>query len=394
MALFKKKKKEQTYETTVPEIDINELFEEKEVKEEKSVLFGKVEQAQFVRQECEQIIESARFINDTKPEYQTVKSYINDYQLINQLPKETMTKIQKAAETIDKLTNRRKKIQDNNSRLTDDKYRLFDRKSDEFPEALIKLQNDEKYCLMIKHDMKMLEAEKVSVKEDIHNYGLRQSNIRNISILSVIGIAVIVALFLISGKATENSGTTVFMVVIFCAALYVLMVFLIMRNTTYNVKLSEKKLNKAITLLNKTKIKYVNVVNSIDYQLEKYHVGNSMELSTIYQDYLEDKREKDRYVKTSNELKNATDELAVLLDSLELYDYSVWMTQYGAFIDENIMQEVKYGLEQRYDKLKKQIDYNMKKIEEAKLSITSYVRMNPDKAKEVLAVVDSYDVDL
>ena len=36
---------------------------------------------------------------------------------------------------------------------------------------------------------------------------------------------------------------------------------------------------RAVTLLNKTKIKYVNIAGSVDYQYEKYGVKNSYQLS-------------------------------------------------------------------------------------------------------------------
>ena len=39
--------------------------------------------------------------------------------------------------------------------------------------------------------------------------------------------------------------------------------------------ITERKINKAINLLNKVKIKYVNNINVLDYSCEKYGVKNA-----------------------------------------------------------------------------------------------------------------------
>ncbi len=67
------------------------------------------------------------------------------------------------------------------------------------------------------------------------------------------------------------------------------------QNNTREIKRAEVNMNHAITLLNHTKIKYVNSTNAVDYACEKYHVHNSYELTYLWEQYLEAKREREKF---------------------------------------------------------------------------------------------------
>lgn len=54
--------------------------------------------------------------------------------------------------------------------------------------------------------------------------------------------------------------------------------------------MAERSQNRAIVLLNKVKLKYINVANAVDYACEKYHVKSAGELENQWQYYLERSR--------------------------------------------------------------------------------------------------------
>jgi DNA topoisomerase IA len=56
------------------------------------------------------------------------------------------------------------------------------------------------------------------------------------------------------------------------------------------------------------------------------------------------------------------------------------------------MVEVRHGLNVRRQKLREQMEYNMKRIEEAKANVTDYIKNNPKYANEIMQIVDSYDM--
>lgn len=157
-------------------------------------------------------------------------------------------------------------------RLPASKYAYYSAHEDELQDALKRMQNDERYCQMIRKDLSMLEGEKIGLREDIENCMNRQHNVKNISI---IGVAIIVAVFIymaVSGKIVPESDNYILTVLLFVMTVFIVAMFMLNRNAVYTLKLSEKKLNRAIALQNKVKIKYINTVNSIEYQYAKYGV--------------------------------------------------------------------------------------------------------------------------
>ena len=74
------------------------------------------------------------------------------------------------------------------------------------------------------------------------------------------------------------------------------------QNCTSNIRKSELSKNKAITLENRVKIKYVNTKNAVDYACEKYHVKNSNDLNNIYEEYMKTVRDKERYKITNGQI--------------------------------------------------------------------------------------------
>ena len=54
------------------------------------------------------------------------------------------------------------------------------------------------------------------------------------------------------------------------------------------------------------------------------------------------------------------------------------------------MVEVRHNLNVRRQKLREQIEYNIKKIEEAKKNIAEYAKENPQYANDIMEIVNSY----
>ena len=239
--------------------------------------------------------------------------------------------------------------------------------------------------------MRVLEAEKMSLKEEIENAGMRRANIRNISIVSLLGIIGVFIVFFASGQLKGENGTVLYMIVLALVTVYVLLVFFMFRRCAYREKLAEKKLSRAITLLNKTKIKYVNSINSIEYRYDKFRVRNSYELGRNYEAYLEERHKEEKYRDSEKELDEASHRMAALLAELNLYDAGIWSTQLDALINPDEMKAVRNKINSDRQKLRDRIDYNMGRIESAKSSVMDMVRKHPESADKIMDIVDSYD---
>ncbi len=393
MSIFKKKRKKKTedYIYLDPELDIEAEFKKRRETEKNDKVFDEISKLQYVRTQCQLMSESSDYINELKKEYQSVNSYLMDIQVIEAQDDEFAGELKKAASEILKIRENRHKYIRETPKLSKSRFEMFEKYGDEFPAALVDFQNDEKYGEAVKHDMRVLEAEKLNLKEEIENSGMRRVNIRNISIVSLFGIVGVFIIFFASGRLNGDNGMILFMVVLLLAAVYVLLIFFMLRRSAYRMKTAEKKLARAITLLNKTKIKYVNIVNSIEYRQDKFRVKNSYELSRNYEAYLEEKHREEKFRNSAKELDEASYRMAELLSGLNLYDAGIWSSQLEALVDEDEMKKVRNELGTRRQKLRDRIDYNMARIENARTSVMDMVKKYPKLANQIMDIVDSYE---
>lgn len=393
MSIFRKKRKKKTEEYIYldPELDIEAEFKKRRETEKNDKVFDEISKLQYVTTQCQLMRESSDYINELKEEYQSVSSYLMDMQVIECQEGQMKEKLKTTAAEILGLKSERHKYRKEPMKLSGSQYEMFEKYEDEFPQALVNLQNDEKYCNAVKHDMRVLEAEKVNLKEEIENSAMKRTNIRNISIVSLLGIIGVFIVFFASGQMSSGNGMILFMVVLLLAAVYTFLIFFMLRHSAYRMKMAEKKLARAITLLNKTKIKYVNIVNSVEYQQDKFRVKNSYELSRNYEAYLEDKHKEEKYQNSAKELDEASYRMAELLSQLNLYDAGIWSSQLEAIVDPDSMREIQKTLKMRHQKLRDRMDYNMARIESAKTSIMDMVKKYPQLAGKIMDIVDSYE---
>lgn len=393
MGFFKKKRKKQNEEFVYidSELDIEAEFRKRKSADTGDKEFRDIEGLQYVRTQCQLITESSGYINELKTEYDAVTAYLSDIQIIESQSETNRKKLKMTAQEVIALRQRRDSLQKEKPRLQSSQYAMFDKYAKDFPQALVNLQNDEKYCSAVKHDLRVLEAEKLALKEELDNSSMRRTNIKNISIISLLGIIAVFVIFFISGQLKDSNGTTLFMVVMLLAAVYVLLIFFMQRRNLYRFRLAEKKLARAVTLLNKTKIKYVNIVNSVEYQQEKFGVKNSYELSRIYEIYLDEKKKSERFRSSSVELEDAHDRLTELVSGIGLYDASVWNSQVEALVEPKAMKALRSSLNARRQKLRDRMEYNATRIEDSKKGIMDYIKKHPDKADAVMEIVEGYD---
>ena len=167
--------------------------------------------------------------------------------------------------------------------------------------------------------------------------------------------------------------------------------FALLKYTERQVLVTEIKLNKATTLLNKTKIKYINAANTLDYEYHKYHVRSSYELSKKYEVYMDMKNEQRKIVQMTTKLSEAEEDLLDLLKKLGLYDAKLWLSQVRALVYSKDMVEVRHDLNTQRQKLRKQIEYNENRIEEAKKNIKEAAVRNPDCMDEAIHIIEQFE---
>ena len=358
MFFWKRKKKEPDFESKMGELNTTVLSK----KDYKNT--GKIEQ--YVVERLEQMIELTKELDDEKEEYRIVTSYLNDIETLEKIPKEERDKISEIAVNVVQLNKARTEFLNSSKKLSDAQFAQLEQQERELPEAIKLFKTNELHRDTLQRDMKYLEREKSEWNLRKEYLDHQQKKLKNV-LYVIVGLAVTLAVvFGILQIILEKDFYYAWMGLIFAAAVVVCGIYMKIQNDLSEMQVAERSQNRAIVLLNKVKLKYINVANAVDYACEKYHVKSAGELESQWQYYLEAVKERQKYQRTNEDLEYFNGRLVRVLSNYQLYDVHVWVTQAVALVDPKEMVEIKHGLIGRRQKLRARIENNLAQVNEQK----------------------------
>ena len=345
MGFFKRRKDKKMLQKVLDDVQSSETLEQMAEKSTGSLLMDR----------CEQVMENAREIEDGKSEYYIITSYLNDIELIENLPPDQADEIKKAAEYVSKLNQARDQFLNTTKRISDAQFQMIQRMEDEIPDAVRNLRANEEYQSTVKRDMQYLEGEKQEWEILKKERRKQRRTLRKTSFLLLFAVATAAVLWLILSYGFEYDTRIAWIATICVAVLGCVYIVVRLESSRRDIQQAEANINYAITLLNKVKIKYVNITNAVDYVCDKYHVRDSREFAYQWDMYQEAVREQEKYRQTNEDLNYYYDKLVRLLKKCELYDSRVWIEQPQALIESKEMVEIKHNLLVRRQKLRSKI---------------------------------------
>lgn len=355
-------------------------------------LSSKTERLQYIRENCEQIVESGRQVEEARVEYQAVTSYLTDMQKIDMIPIEQRDNLEDAARKIINLNKERSKLQQKNVAITDRQYQLFDRYEMQIPKELPIIIESEKYQGLIQNDMEHLEKEKKELygeQEDIVN---KQSFLKGIAITTCLIVILLFIIFAVLAYRSKTNLTVPFLMTVLMGMASALYLFMEARKNNYDIKLVQMKQSRQIMLMNKVKIKSVNNRNYLEYTYNKYMVENGLQLKTFWEEYVKIKDESRRYQDNTELLEYYNKELIGELKKVGVADSEIWIYQTGAILDNKEMVEVRHRLNVRRQKLRERIDLNTKQKEEALQAIDAIKKTFPECEEEAVQIMKRYRI--
>lgn len=384
MKLFgRRKKPKRSIEDILSKVTEDVLSEE-DSKDERKV-------HHYVLGHCEQIIETAKELEDEKTEYRIVTSYLTDIQTIEEMPKKDAETLRDTAHSIVTLNQSRDDYLAATQKISDSQYAMMQQDEKVLAESIKRLQANETYQAAVKRDMQYPEGEKTEWTYYRQELVDEQKFLRKLSGV-LFGIMVMLFTIILVMKAGfEADVTLLFTHTVFSAAAAGCFILLKMQNNEREIKKSEVNMNHAISLLNKTKVKYVHSTNAVDYVYEKYNVHNSYELIYLWEQYQEAAREKEKFERNCEDLDYFNGQMVRLLHRYKLYDSQVWVNQPNALVDKREMVEIKHGLLTRRQKIRARIDYNMDIVQEQKEEIEQLMREFHEEIPEVREILNSID---
>lgn len=350
------------------------------------------EKKEYIENCCDRIVTSNNRIDELKIEYQAVNQYLNDIHLIENMPDQQKEQLLNYAKKVIVLEKDRKDFGHSMTKLTNQQYSHMCECEDDIKDILKNMSEDEKYCETVKTDMRYLEGERLALNFERKEM---KNRLYLMNGASKIGIAafVVLTLFLMVLRFGYGANTGMLMYgLLAIAAVFILVIVLLHNKTVYEQQLTETRLNRAIYLLNKVKIKYVNVVSRLEYAYEKHGVKSAYQLNKIWGIYLKIQKEHEVYNKASNRLIEAEDGLTSLLKQMDVKDANIWIHQAYAIVERREMEETKTRLNMRRNKLKSSLDYNSESILKAQEEIKNIVLSNKEYARELAAVIDAFDI--
>ena len=124
----------------------------------------------------------------------------------------------------------------------------------------------------------------------------------------------------------------------------------------------------------------------------KYGISNSRELSSLYNKYLLEKTERERYANATKQLDANQKALVFTLRKYRIKDPDIWVHQAIALINHNEEVEIRHELVGQRQALRKQMDYKRDVVAgNAKTEIEELVKQYPVYRQEILDMVDRFE---
>lgn len=383
---FRKRKKEEKPEEVRQETELRAETEPLEMRKEDTGDLG-----QDVVDRLEQMLDLTKEIEDGKAEYRMVTSYLSDIELLAKLPQDERKKLEEIAVNVVQLNAARTEFLNSAKKLSDAQFAQMEKLEQEIPGAIKRFSANELYRDTLRRDLKYLEREKSEWelrREYLKNHITRLRYLLYVTVGISVTAAVVLGILQIVLETDLFYG---WMAWIFATAVIVCIIYLRMQGCGDETVRAQRSLNRAISLENKVKIKYVNMENAVDYAKEKYHVRNAGEFKEQWEYYLEAVKEREKYQRTNEDLDYFKGRLVRILSQYKLYDAQVWVTQAAALVDKKEMVEVKHGLVNRRQKLRARIEYNLGVIRQQKAETERLLKGAEEMRPQAEQILDAID---
>ncbi len=337
---------------------------------------------------CEHLIDATYQIEDMRVEYDSVSDYYEDTQKVEQMPEMLRKELNDVAAKIEFLERNQEEFKQLKTKLSDDRYRLLSKYEDEIPDVMRKMVDMEARLAAINRDMQYLEGEKNSQDIYVEDAEDRQYQLRTISITVVILAIITSGLIFWFSYMYRFSASVPLMLLLFVVTIIFVTIFMKYRAEEYEIKLAHVKKAKAINLLNKVKLKYVNAASTLDYIYGKYEIRSLRELEHLWEQYVELREESRRFRQSIGDMKVYFDDMERILLEINVKDPYIWTSQTRALLDEREMVEVKHNLNKRRQSIRAIMEKHENIRNECIAKMKELVKKDPnvmDSIKEILA---------
>lgn len=347
-----------------------------------------------IEDSCQQIVESTLQAQELKTEFQAVTAYISDIQKIETMEREDRELINDLARKILTLSKDRERYKKGIRKIKDTQYQNLGKYEENIPGDLRKMKAWEEYGGTIQNDLKYLESEKAALTHQGSDVKINQKSLGTVGVTTCILSVLLFLVFLWVNVRTGANMKLPFLLTVAMDAAAAAYIFLRSRENRKEIAETEKKLNRAIILLNKVKIKYVNNTNALDYCYAKYMVESYAQLVFLWEQYKKEKEDENQYKASKEQMEYYNRELASHLKMAKVYDTKIWGHQLPALLDQEEMEKVRTALMDRRQKLKERIEQNNLLKDKCMEEIEKYTREKEENKAYVAELLKKHGINL
>ena len=338
---------------------------------------GILDERQAVQDFCEQLVDVTNHMEEIKTEYRIVTNYLTDIQRIEELPIEAAEDINATAQMILQLDADRQAYWESEKLLPLEQYNTMAAYEDEVFDTIKKLNEMEMRDSMLKSDMGHLEGEKESLKYVRADDADRIERLRGV-IITILVLFMLTSIGLFVYAASAKKAVTLYALAVGAFAVVAFAIaYARYVDIRKEVRESEAKLNRAISLLNKVKVKYINNVNTMEYIYRKYGVNSCKELEYRNELYQKMVRDEKRFDRADNDLRVQQERLEKKLDRIGVRDTGVWLSQVHAFVERSELTGIKQALMERRRNLSNRMTISEKIRDNACTALRAALADNP-----------------
>lgn len=372
----KKEYEEQTYDEENGQID-REVINMRD----------KEERRRYVDNCLEQIAEASGELDQLTEEYNLVTTYLTDMEEIEALPEQEREQLRQQAQKIVELSQSRENYLSRKDRMKESDYNRMQRMENEVQEGYRKLKEAEDYQMLVRQDLQRLDRERNSCQFQQKQWRATVENTRGMAVICLVAVALCLSMLAILQLGFGMDTQIGYLITAGAAAIAITVIYAKHLDAKTEVRRTSKTLNRLIMLQNKVKIRYINNTNLLEYLRLKYEVERSEELNDLWNKYIKEKEEREALELAEDDLAFYHKEMLRTLYHYQLQIPDIWPGQALALVDNREMVEIRHGLIQQRQSLRKRMEYNQGLAENAKRIIKEVAHDYPQDADEILKKV-------
>ncbi len=379
--LFGGKKNKAEYE---PEFDEAQYYEVSNFTDD-------TQRQRYIESCLEQMKAASDEIDILNREYDSVTAYLNDTEEIDRLPDHIRNPIQDCAGKLLRLEKEFRNYSSQPNRLSSEEYAWMERLEDEMPEGYEKLKKSEEYHKLIKDDMKRIEGEKQAYYYRKAELKGMLANIKGVFFICMIAAITCIIMLLILQFGFELDARIGYILTVGATAIAFTVLFVKNIDMQQEKAKVDKSIGKLIHMHNTVKIRYVNNTNLLEYLYMKYNVESAKELKELWEQYVSERAERERFEQTKFDIGFYKDELLQRMRKLHIADPDIWIHQAEALVNRKEMVEIRHGLVERRQSLRKQMEYNKDIAVDAQTKLKDMIHAYPQYATQVLRQLEEFE---